>query len=217
MLNPVSQNHPLLTAHRLRRPVLPGGLGHWQWYDCDTFGQSLTTLPGNADEAVALAGMETPSTGCWQCTFSTSAEHIHQPWHTLQSQTQHTRALHAQWTQLGLFITTSKNNITHWMDGLKEMQANIAFYRTNHSYWNQAISGGSSDKTLWSQMFLSMRSVPESMPQCLLQGQQQQSRDGSKQNSTMSAKYNPHVSSQHSFKRSRNLTLKTSIFDSLKL
>lgn len=62
-----------------------------------------------------------------------------------------------------------------------------------------------------------MRSVPENMPQCLLQEQQLQSSDGSKQNSTMSAKYDPHVSSQHYFKISRNLTLKTSIFDSLKL
>lgn len=116
-ITPVSQNHPFLTAHKGRRPVLWAGLGHWQRHDCDTFGQSLTALPGSvkwlwlAHKQPALATCNAHLSGL-QSTLITLT-------HLAKPDTAHMSFACTVNTVGSVYYSKEDNNISHWMDGLR--------------------------------------------------------------------------------------------------
>lgn len=170
----VSQNHPFLTSHKGRRPALWGGLGHWQRHHCDTFWQSLTALPGSvkrlwlAQKHPALATCNAHLSGL-QSTLITLT-------HLAKPDTAHTSFACTVNTVGSVYYSKQDNHITHWMDGLRKRGRLTLLLHNKGLYWYQYFSGGQHWQALGTQTFSSMRSAPQNMPQCLLQGQQLQSR-----------------------------------------
>lgn len=143
-ITPASQNHPFLTAHKGRRPALWGGLWHWQRHDWDTFGQSLTALPGSvkrlwlAQKHPALATCNAHLSGL-QSTLITLT-------HLAEPDTAHTSFACTVNTVGSVYYRQSHNPLDGWPQ--KERQADITFYATN-IYTGITISQGVSTDKLW--------------------------------------------------------------------
>lgn len=101
----------------------------------------------------------------------------------------------------------SHNPLDGWPQ--KERQADITFTQQRFILVSVFLRGSALTSSGNSNVLLHEKRSSKHAPVFASRTATAKQSNGSKQNSTVSAKYNPHISSQHYFKISINLTLKT--------